>query len=357
MAVEARRDTAWDGGVFQAICLDHGAEAGLDLSDHDLRDANRDDSSWFEELEELDALGVFVSGEWPEQCGRHDNRRRVRDESDLDPPNQGTQRRRVSRGPPSPTSPLPSSPRAITTAASAAPSPPPPPPQSLSPPVEPNTQPVAELEGEGTWGLEVAQRVAEESRVELVCLVPDVFAGASILWLSATADEPQPVSLQPLIHDLKNGRNKIPANAMLCYQRMSDGAAVFGPRDTVRKSVNHAQYYLKPELRLPRFQIAGSFPPPAPGRIGATQVSLNAIGYSKSMFLPGMSPKEVADASHCQKCQNPEGATIRKIITKTAVPMGPPLGGQLRSFWCETCAAPAKDAAAESGVRESKCTT
>eukprot|EP01049_Picozoa_sp_SAG25_P014480 SAG25_NODE_2577_length_1520_cov_39.501759_2_plen_92_part_00 len=71
-------------------------------------------------------------------------------------------------------SPLPSSPRAITTAASAAPSPPPPPPQSLSPPVEPNTQPVAELEGEGTWGLEVAQRVAEESRVELVCLVPDV---------------------------------------------------------------------------------------------------------------------------------------------------------------------------------------
>jgi hypothetical protein len=62
MAVEARRDTAWDIGVFQAICFDHGAEAGFDLSDHDLRDAYRDDSSW---LEELDALGVFVSGEWP----------------------------------------------------------------------------------------------------------------------------------------------------------------------------------------------------------------------------------------------------------------------------------------------------
>jgi hypothetical protein len=40
MAVEARRDTAWDIGVFQAICFDHGAEAGFDLSDHDLRDAS-----------------------------------------------------------------------------------------------------------------------------------------------------------------------------------------------------------------------------------------------------------------------------------------------------------------------------
>eukprot|EP01047_Picozoa_sp_COSAG01_P098169 COSAG01_NODE_28392_length_662_cov_0.895204_1_plen_203_part_00 len=193
------------------------------------------------------------------------------------------------------------------------------------------------------------------SGVTLLLAAHDAFVGDSILWLSATADEPQPVSLQPLIHALKNGRNKIPANAMLCYQRMSDGAAVFGPRDTVRKSVNHAQYYLKPELRLPIFQVAGSFPPPAPGRIGATQVSLKLIKYGKTMFLPGMSPKDVADASRCQKCGDPAGATIRKIVTKTAVPMGPPLGGQLRSFWCEACAAPAKDAAAERGIRVSKC--
>ena len=55
---------------------------------------------------------------------------------------------------------------------------------------------------EGTWGVEVAQRVAEESRVGLVRLVPDVFVGDSILWLSATADEPQPVSLPPLVRDL-----------------------------------------------------------------------------------------------------------------------------------------------------------
>jgi hypothetical protein len=90
----------------------------------------------------------------------------------------------------------------------------------------------------------------------------------------------QLVGLQQLVRDLMNGRNKIPANAMLCYQRMSDGAAVFGPRDTVKKCVNHAQYYLKPELRLPVFQIPGSFPPPAVGGIGATQVSSHTIGYS-----------------------------------------------------------------------------
>ena len=32
MAVKARRDTAWDSGVFPAVSFDHGAEAGVHMS-------------------------------------------------------------------------------------------------------------------------------------------------------------------------------------------------------------------------------------------------------------------------------------------------------------------------------------
>jgi hypothetical protein len=66
-------------------------------------------------------------------------------------------------------------------------------------------------------------------------------------------------------------------------------------------------------------QIPSSFPPPTVGGIGATQVSSHTIGYSKSMFLPGMSPKDVDDACHCQKCGDPTAATIRRIVTKKAI--------------------------------------
>lgn len=234
---------------------------------------------------------------------------------------------------------------------------PPPPPLLLSPPRKKHKpspsietpQPSSPEEVMGTplhqeSIKETARVIFENSRPEIADAVPGVFAGGFVQWLPPRAAKPQWTEMSLLVQKLASGRGYIPAHAMLCYRQVSDGTAVFGNRDTVKRCVNTAQYYLKPELRLSKFRLPGSFPPSAvKGGVGVTQVSTRDLEYSKTTFLYGMSRADVDGVSHCQKCGDPKAATIRKIVHGTATPTELPLG-PFRGFSCKICVTPVRAA-------------